>query len=114
MNEIEKAIEYAKRWLNVLLEEPYVDVMAVRTLTASISALEAQQADRWISVTERMPTNCQRLIACNKSGNLYLSRFIDNEFIDIEYNAFNDNQENTIGDVVKWKPITTYWKEEQP
>jgi hypothetical protein len=76
----------------------------------AITALEAQKDDAWFPVTERLPTDCQRLIVYNKSGNLYLSRFMNNEFIDIEYNAFNDHQENTIDDVVKWKPITTYYK----
>ncbi len=51
MNEI----EYAKRWLAVLLSEPHADTMAINTLTAAISALEVQEADRWIPVAERMP-----------------------------------------------------------
>ncbi len=72
-----------------------------------LNALENQINDRWIPVSERLPADYQRLIVCTKSNNLYLSRVRCNEFVDIEYNPFNDKQENTICDVIAWKPLPT-------
>lgn len=115
--EIEKAISVLKELQNTGHKKfevvrgtcyAYIEIQPVLT------ALEAQQADRWIPITENLPTNCQRLIVCNKSGNMYLSRFRNNEFVDIEYNPFNTCQENTISEVNAWKPIGEPWKEEQP
>jgi hypothetical protein len=51
MNEI----EYMERWLAVLLSEPCADQMAINALKAAITALEVQEADRWIPIAERMP-----------------------------------------------------------
>lgn len=107
MNEIEQFIEYAKRWLNGLLEEPFVDVMAVNTLTASITALEAQQADRWFITLHNTP---------KKNGKYkvilfddWTKRLFESE---LEYNnGFKSGAENYI---IAWKPLPKPWKEEQP
>lgn len=59
----------------------------------------------WILVSDRLPTDYQRLIVYTKQKYLYLSRFRNNEFIDIEYSLFNENQKNIICDVMAWRPL---------
>lgn len=84
----------------------------------AISALEAQQADRWIPVTERLPSmeECQkndcRFIVTD--GNRRYQAWFDYEyrhFCKCECNGLGLKNDNCVR---AWRPFPESYKEEQP
>lgn len=78
-------------------------------LDDAITALEAQQADMWIPVTERMPSKAEEVIACSKEGIIvmgYIKQGINR--------VICSNLPFVTYDIVAWKPLDEPWKEEQP
>ncbi len=99
MNEIEKAIKHLTmlRRLDSGEKKHLYDI--------AVSALEAQQADRWIPCKDRLPEeDGMYLITSDVLGKL-----------EIQYCFYQINIKRFIcnGKAVAWQPLPEPWKEEQ-
>lgn len=75
-----------------------------------IQTLKKQLNSEWNLCSERLPESYERLIVYTKSKYIYLARFREGKFIDIEYNIFSVKQENVINDVIAWRTLPTPYK----
>ena len=117
MNEIEKAIEE--------LKEQYANdecVIGADTICLAITALEAQKADMWVMVSERLP-DCEHgyeskevLYQLKNTGTIESGYYCSGgKLRDRYFRHLRDSSEGVdISDVVAWKPLPEPWKEEQP
>lgn len=110
MNEIEKAIGDLK-----CIRNCYSGYPRQKALDLAISALEAQQADRWIPVTKE--TNPKEsdiyLVTFEENGKRYVERFYYSEFsgwmMPVKW-----QDKGRIDKMIAWKPLPEPYKEEQP
>lgn len=117
MNEIEKAIDCLKGNLGgfeqLLKSQPDSPVRGnienqIDSLKTAITALEAQQADRWIPVTKRLPEDrgYPPVICCN----------VEDDWTDAAIVSENGHFINCEGEIIRpthWIPLPEPWKEEQ-
>jgi hypothetical protein len=117
--EIEKAIDCLKgnlKGFEQLLEaQPNSPVRGsiesqIDSLKTAISALEAQQDDMWIPITEQLPENKKVVLISQKSGSVALG-FCNRNSGD-KWRT-NDGYE-LFNKPLAWKPLPTPYKEEQP
>jgi guanyl-specific ribonuclease Sa len=115
--EIEKAIEELKSLKGICL---YAEAGQQPTLAAielakvydlSITALEAQQADKWIPISSgRIPDEYTQVYVTTSTGGPFHLFYSNNE-----YRFGNYSGDPIIGTVIAWMPfyIPKPWKEEQ-
>lgn len=71
-------------------------------LILAISALEKQEADRWIPVTERLP----------EYGTVVLTQLSDNDIV-TNWVIDEEDEEWFEDDVIAWKPLPELFQEEE-
>lgn len=107
--EIKKAIENLK-WV---MEEPNHRILSDESkkiiYPLAITALEAQQADRWIPISsgklpDRELNQPKRVLITTSSGYVYEAGYIGNNIFCMEGNPI---------DVIAWQDMPERWKEEQ-
>lgn len=105
--EIEKAIEFIKD----LMSEKKDDIMYNDKIGRTIlTALEAQQADMWIPISDRMPDNFSEVYVTTKSRETYHVFYSNNQF------RFGNYSSDLIcRSAIAWMPfyLPEPWKEEQ-
>lgn len=122
MNEIEKAIDFVKD----LMSEKTDDIMYNNKIGQTIlSALEAQQADAWIPITERWPDKKGYYLTTYRewTDGEYLPKYDDtyirilryqNAVFKMPVNCDKKAEDDTHREVIAWKPLPEPYKEEQP
>lgn len=120
--EIEKAIDFVKDLMN----EKTDDIMYNNKIGQTIlSALEAQQADAWIPITERCPDKKGYYLTTYRewTDGEYLPKYDDtyirilryqNAVFKMPVNCDKKAEDDTHREVIAWKPLPEPYKEEQP
>jgi hypothetical protein len=105
--EIEKAIEFIKPYT---VSSGFAEEKGY--FKAAITALEAQQSDAWIPVTERLPEPYKNILAWVDYGGT--------ECFDLccaddkgEIVRFNLHQHQDVKRLIAWRVLPEPWKEEQ-
>lgn len=81
---------------------------STRALDLAISALEKQEQDRWIPVTERLPEYGQVVMWCNENGSVFSSA--------ITYKRGDDwaiGKRHRYKSVLAWRPLPEPYTEEE-
>jgi hypothetical protein len=82
---------------------------AKRMFGIAISALEKQEQDRWVPVTERLPELDTDVLVTDQYGNVWQAAYV--EWCGIE--RFVSAEESiTLEDVIAWKPLPEAYKAE--
>jgi len=76
----------------------------------AISALEKQERDRWIPVTERLPEENGRYIICYEDATTFLDYFNGKWFFPLGKHAMACEETGTI---VAWRPLPEPYTEEE-
>ena len=107
-----KTVEISYKSSPLLDKPPYP---AVEALTLAISALEKQEQDRWIPVTERLPEeDCEcRVTSKNNFGKYVFDCYWNEGEKQFEsWNYFLDDYVPVSG-VTAWKPLEEPYTEEE-
>lgn len=79
-------------------------------LDIAISALEKQEADRWIPVTERLPEEDKGLLVTDEYGEIRHAVYID-WLGKVEFRTIEESI--TLDDVKAWRPLPEPYTEEE-
>ena len=112
---IQQAIETLERFQNPEPWEPKITDRAYEALQMAISALEKQEKDRWMPVTERLPEkDCScRVTVKNEFGKYVGDCYWNKGEKQFEnWNAYLDCYVK-VSDVTAWKPIEEPYTEEE-
>ena len=83
---------------------------AKEAFNMAISALEKQEQDRWIPVTERLPELDTDVLITDQYGNVWQATYVD--WCGIE--RFVSAEESiTLEDVIAWRPLPEPYTEEE-
>ena len=109
-----QAIAEFKDRLRISAMNKYADLIPeyIEAMQLAISALEKQEQDRWISVTERLPEYEKEVLTCDDSGGmsvgyLYSPGFghADRWHVDFTYSP--------VYHIVAWRPLPEPYTEEE-
>ena len=107
-----QAIAEFKDRLRISAMNKYADLIPeyIEAMQLAISALEKQEKDRWIPVTERLPELDTDVLITDQYGDVWQATYI--EWCGIE--RFVSAEESiTIEDVVAWRPLPEAYKAEE-
>ncbi|BCK01623.1 hypothetical protein [Anaerocolumna chitinilytica] len=109
-----KEIEHAIEDLKWVMEEPNYRILDREDIKEiyplAITALEAQQADRWVPLWKKMPDNYSEVYVTTQIGEVYHLFYSNNQF------RFGNYSSDLIcHSTIDWMPfyIPKPWKEEQ-
>lgn len=97
----------AIEWFS-MLKEKFVKTEYEGYLDMAISALEKQEKDRWIPVTERLPEYGQVVMWCNENGSVFSSA--------ITYKRGDDwaiGKRHRYKKVLAWRPLPEPYQEDK-
>lgn len=93
--------EAAIEWFS-MLKKKFVKTEYEGYLDLAISALEKQEENRWIPVTERLP----------EYGTLVLTQLLNNDIV-TNWVIDEEDEEWFEDDVIAWKPLPELFQEEE-
>ena len=99
--------------LVLLSEHPMMPVIfrpAIQKVIETISELEAQTEQRWISVTERLPEDDTVVLVCGKNGGVYTA--IHNNSKTWKRGWWKMNSKNHYCNPTAWMPLPEPWEGE--
>ena len=102
--ETKRAIEILRR------NAEFVDAEFEDAIAIAIYALEKQEQDRWIPVTERMPEENERYIICYEDATTFLDYFNGKWFFPLGKHAMACEETGTI---IAWRPLPEPYTEEE-
>jgi hypothetical protein len=100
-----EAIEWFKNRIYVMPESETKEMFRM-----AISALEKQEADRWIPVTERLPEEDKGLLVTDGYGEIRHAVYID-WLEKVEFRTIEESI--TLYDVKAWRPLPEPYTEEE-
>ena len=105
-----QAIAEFKDRLRISAMNKYADLIPeyIEAMQLAISALEKQEKDRWIPVTERLPEENGTYMACYEDATVLLDWFNGKWF----FYRTNPAVEET-GTIIAWRPLPEPYTEEE-